>query len=291
MSWEHYLLVFRLKSPLHIGLRKVGNLMQTRPYVPGRVLWGALTARLVRDYSNKTNGDTYQKIGSSLKKNFRFGYLWPALCEKENPQNIEDLEVKFPWKDNLFDYYFLDCYAGTALDYTLVSTAEGSLHHVEFIRPYTRLLPDQKSKQVYLVGDIFVNKDVTKHDILKFWPEAIGNVQFGGERAYGWGRVELVACKENQSLLEKEGYDLSPNDLTITAPEKSRLLAHLKATNSSRFRGQVEVLTAYHMRESGELRLISSPPIAFPPGTMVTQNSEFILSEEPGLWELKEDNF
>ncbi len=285
MSWKQYLLVFRLKSPLHIGFRKVGNLMQTRPYVPGRVLWGALTARLVRDYSNNSHGNTYQQVGEGLKQNFRFGYLWPALSKKENSYNINDLEIKFPWKDDLFDYYFLDCYVGTGLDYNQRSAAEGSLHHVEFIRPYTRSLLGQEAKPVYLVGDIFVNKNVENKEPLKFWPEAIARVQLGGERAYGWGKIELVVCKENECLLEKEGYSLSLNDIKITTTKESRLLAHLKATNTVYFQGQVEVLTAYHTHKSGELRLIPSPPITFTPGTSVTRNSEFVLSEEPGLWE------
>ena len=45
MAWRAYKIVLRLRSPLHIGRGKVGNLQRTRPYVAGRNLWGALTAR------------------------------------------------------------------------------------------------------------------------------------------------------------------------------------------------------------------------------------------------------
>ena len=48
MAWQKYDLAFQLLAPLHIGYRKVGNLMQSRGYVPGKNLWAALTARLTR---------------------------------------------------------------------------------------------------------------------------------------------------------------------------------------------------------------------------------------------------
>ena len=38
MTWEAYAVVWRLKSPLHAGRGKVGNLQLTRPYVTGRML-------------------------------------------------------------------------------------------------------------------------------------------------------------------------------------------------------------------------------------------------------------
>ena len=49
MAWTHYRLKFRLISPLFVGFRRSGNLWETRRYVPGKVLWAALTARLTRD--------------------------------------------------------------------------------------------------------------------------------------------------------------------------------------------------------------------------------------------------
>ena len=52
MVWTIYRVTLKLTSPLHVGWKKIGNLMITRPYVTGRTLWGALTARLVRDKKN-----------------------------------------------------------------------------------------------------------------------------------------------------------------------------------------------------------------------------------------------
>jgi hypothetical protein len=50
-----YHLVLRLRSPLHIGWNKTGNVQRTRSYVTGRNLWGALTMRLTRDQAYREN--------------------------------------------------------------------------------------------------------------------------------------------------------------------------------------------------------------------------------------------
>ena len=49
MRWTTFSVIFRLRTPMHIGLCKVGNLQQTRSYIPGKTLWGALTEWLTRD--------------------------------------------------------------------------------------------------------------------------------------------------------------------------------------------------------------------------------------------------
>ena len=58
MTWTAYRVVFKLRSPMHIGCGKVGNVQRTRPYVIGRNFWGALTMRLTRD---ATQGSAVEK--------------------------------------------------------------------------------------------------------------------------------------------------------------------------------------------------------------------------------------
>lgn len=97
MTWKQYRIAFRLLSPLHIGYRKVGNLMQTRCYVPARVLWAALTVRITRDCGKGCNGKDYTEIGSNVEKYFHFGYLWPAISRngQSKVEKWDDLETFF----------------------------------------------------------------------------------------------------------------------------------------------------------------------------------------------------
>lgn len=177
MAWTHYKLKFRLLSPIHIGYRKVGNLMQTRQYVPGKNLWAALTARLTRDFPDTEWNNGYKEVGRRVAAQFRFGYLWPSLYGNE---------PCYSWDCEDFDYLFLDSYASTALDYSSHSAEEGSLHETEFIAPVAR-----NGKPVYLLGDLWVNEEVRDKIDDESWKGSMENLQLGGERSYGWGRLAL----------------------------------------------------------------------------------------------------
>jgi hypothetical protein len=48
MAWQVYRLIFRLDTPLHVGQRGWGMIQRTRPYLMGKNLWAATTARLTR---------------------------------------------------------------------------------------------------------------------------------------------------------------------------------------------------------------------------------------------------
>ncbi len=211
MTWTHYLLVFRLESPLHIGWRKTGNLMQTRRYVPGKNLWAALTEALVRRAGPGHDPGAYQAVGAELKRHFRFGYLWPARGEKGDDGSwTAPSAPHFPWSDPTYwDYLYLDGTARTALASERRTAAEGMLHEIEFISPYTR-----EGQPVYLVGDLWVKNELQEcvkqaqqtqqtqqacnQDLqldISNWQEALTSLQIGGERGYGWGRLRLVECK------------------------------------------------------------------------------------------------
>ena len=235
MGWQKYTLCFRLLSPMHIGWRKVGNLMQTRGYVPGKVLWAALTARLTRDSGNGANASCYIQTGEAVRKAFKFAYLYPALPEdpaKEVKSN-DDLVPCYPWIDRLFDYRFLDSYAGTTLNYDLQTAAEGELREVEFIRPVARaLFGEETPRPVYLAGCLYLRDEVDES--LSGWREALCRLQLGGERGYGWGRVSL-------EYLANQGVPEEP----IQKVEKGKYaLAHVKAGGTKMaIHGHVEPLT------------------------------------------------
>ncbi len=264
--------------------------MQTRPYVPGRVLWGALTANLVRSYDDGSNGWRYREVGEAVNENFLFGYLWPAIPKSEKIVSLDDLEVRFPWdeKELPFDYLFLDAYASTALDYTSYSASEGTLHHVEYIMPYTR---GADPKPVFLVGDIFVRSGFTKEEnVLQKWEHALRNLQLGGERSYGWGRVEVVEITSNgKTLLETQGFQVSKheNEVVITVEkENSKALSHvLTSITKTMLRYPLEVLTGYEMGVDGRYKLVESPPIAYLPGVCLVKGTKIQIKSH-GLWEV-----
>jgi hypothetical protein len=281
MIWTPYRVTFKLLSPMHIGWRKLGNLQQTRPYVTGRVLWGALTARLTRE----SDGNDYKSFGDLVDDQLAFTYFYPS----NNPYVVSH----WPWaatRDE-FAWNFMGSYASTSLANGR-NAEDGSLHETEFIAPHTR---GEDSQQVYLVGYIF-EKD--GYSIKRYWQDVLDKLQFGGERGYGWGRVEKDRVERVEEKREEIGdkkylkcfdYDLDcvhNRPLLIAPKEDMRLLAHTVATDEpDRQRGAIEPLVR---RETGKdtgfgNKFPDVVEICWIPGGKVDPKETFQIGEK-GIW-------
>jgi len=281
MSWQKYSLTFRLLSPLHIGWRKLSNLMQTRPYVTGKVMWGALTARLVRDHNAGATGTDYERIGLQVNEMFGFGYLYPALptVADQPVQCANALTLHYPWSDPHFDYRFLDSQASTALNYDQQAAESGLLHETEFIRPYARPLSDETSApQVYLVGDLYVRTELPAE--LQGWQDALTQLQVGGERGYGWGRIELIGCDKTEVI--------HSDSIQLLLKKSDSLLAHLatKSHHQAGVTGPIEPLIGWERdnKNGAAWKLSDKAVICYAPGSKVTTDSTFQIGPY-GIWE------
>jgi hypothetical protein len=265
MAWQCYKLVYRLESPLRIGAGEIGNLQPTRKYVPGRVVWAALTARLTRNQGMGVREADYRSVGDILQKNMRFGYLWPSL-DRENPC--------FPWEDpSGFDYKFLDSYISTSLDYDAQSALDGSLHEAEYVAPQTR-----DKRPVFLVGWLWVRTDIPHQS----WQKALHHVVLGGERRYGWGRVSLMgdlALDSSPPILDPDHFSweqaaVVPAHVLFTSAAKGKLS------------GVIEPLVGWEARDNGIKSIGESVFIAYAPGSKLKPETPLRISEQPGLWEV-----
>ncbi len=271
MVWTHYPLKFRLNSPMHIGYRKVGNLMQTRSYVPGKNLWAALTARLTRDFPQAEWNRGYTEVGKCLLRQFRFGYLWPSL---------DGIRPCCFWEQDDFEYLFLDSYSGAALDYSSGSTEEGSLHETEFIAPVTR-----KGEPVYLIGDLWADEgQAGRTDAIDsgYWQASMESLQLGGERTYGWGRVGL--CPQwngNSSGSGKtsagEQWREEDGRVILSLPKGRKITSHVLACGEGEavdVIGPVEPLVGREWKEHAG-RHVSYAGVYFVPGCEAKRDCEF----------------
>lgn len=217
MAWKMCKVQLRLLTPLHVGWLKQGNLQRTRPYVTGKVLWGALTARLTRDHFN---GSNYEQVGKRVNEQLAFSYFYPV--------SSETLDL-WPWGKGAdeFAWRYLQSYASTALNYAHNRAAEGSLHETEYIAPQTR-----DGEPVSLLGYIFEQEGCN----LK-WQEALSRLQLGGERGYGWGRVRLKGESQEKGEPQETGeffpgwqVDLSGERPQLKAADgKAVFYAHVQA--------------------------------------------------------------
>ncbi len=150
MPWEMYKVVFKVLSSIHIGYRKYGNVMETRHYVPARVLLGALTARITRlTFGNTKDWKHYRLVGEILNRVFTTSYFFPTT-------NRDGAIDKFPWDEDFPAYEYIGSYVSTALNAQTSAAEAGSLHEVEFIAPRTL----HSGKQVYLSGYCFLKNQI-----------------------------------------------------------------------------------------------------------------------------------
>lgn len=266
MIWTAYRVTFRLLSPAHIGWRKLGNLQQTRSYITGRALWGALTARLVRELRSHD----YKGIGVKVDKQLAFTYFYPSI----KPDGVS----LWPWPEQQWDEFaweFLGSYASTALENGRSAEA-GSLHETEFIAPYTR-----NEELVYLVGYIFEREDCQLD-----WQSALNKLQLGGERSYGWGRVDLEKPCDEVKNNNCFGYELDCNGdhPEVKVPKERELLAHTNVENVDSA-GTIEPFLGRETKDStGFGKSISEHKICWVPGSKVLKDETFQILEK-GIWE------
>lgn len=299
--YQVYKITFKLLSPIHIGWKRTTNLNQTRFYVPGKTIWGALTARLTNDYPNKSNRD-YKEIGSCLNDYFRFSYFYLADNIDSISFNDKNKKIESPWGIGLnnFAYKYISSYQSTALNFKVA--VDGMLHEFEYISPKTIF-----GKQVYLIGYIFQNT-INNNFFSQFDDDMLMNslsrIQIGGERGYGWGKLELVKKKERNSN-KFFGYDIdvSSNDPIIKIKKNNSILAHtfvsaklqstLKNDNSKiPLLGNIEPFVGRITKEKNKFgNCFSEAKICWIPGSKVLltdQNQDYRSFKicADGLWSI-----
>ena len=285
MAWKGYKVIFRLRSTLHVGWGKVGNIQRTRPYITGRVLWGALTMRLTRDMAHggsaATDSRAYQRVGDDVNRTLAFTYFYPALKSESG------YKVEWPWSDeNGFRHRFLSSYASTALSYPEQSAETGMLHEVEFISPNAL----DNGQSVFLQGYIFEQDGCTL-----VWRDACTRMQIGGERGYGWGAIDCVHCDELDGSDIYDGLAVLNDSsvrptihLSALAKAPCRLLAHTKLTDISA-EGNIEPLVGREWRSNNRHYRYAGQHVAFnhvcfTPGSVIREPMTFRIGPY-GIWE------
>ena len=257
--WHAFRVAFPLRSPLHVGWRTTGNLKQTRPYLIGRSFWGALTARVARDL---LDGD-YREADIQVRRNVVHTYFYPSV----NPDRVD----LWPWgRDrDRFAWLHLDSFSSTAL-VDGRAKLDGSLHETELIAPVAR-----DGSPVWLVGYVWC----TDAGLELVSRKRLGRLQFGGERAYGWGRVSppsMAPLSASDLLFGIWNWAEESGQIDVHPPstEPVQVVAHVamdKAGSTEAPHGRVEALVGRLTTESKRLQFggaMSTAEICLSPGTL-----------------------
>ncbi len=290
MAWNAYRLELTLHGPLHIGWRVLGNVQFTRPYVPVRTLWGAVTARLTRQSPCPTAQD-YAHTGAEVENWLAFTYayllddgraLYPVYTDGTVVYGPGAMSAEeFSWR-------FLATYASTALNYPESSAHIGSLHEVEHLAPWPRTATGRLAKQpIQLLGYIFVDQTCPAG----WWAQvqvALAEFRLGGEGRYGFGHVtgRLHPLAASERLFGLYEVDLSGSRPAVLLSGEVVLLAHTPAVGGLEvLAGELEPLVGrnWHPQRGAGRELVAVASDCLAPGSRVRGLQRAEIGPN-GLW-------
>ena len=239
MSWQKFDLLFRVLSPLHIGYlpNKAGTVIaRTRYYVPGKNIWGALTARLTGKLLQNPAPADYLNVGSWLKDNFRFSYFYLFDGEKIFlPQYNEKGGLYFgDLSLQKFQQRFISSRISTKISKE-GGAEDKTLHEIEFINNQY-VADNDELESIYLVGSVFFQKDAkfnnsfqieSKDAVLSLNGFNLFEVlTLGGELNYGFGKVAQTKSIGGLTLVPENSYENS--EVEIRLEDESPIIGHLQ---------------------------------------------------------------
>ncbi|SNX54961.1 hypothetical protein [Thermoanaerobacterium sp. RBIITD] len=248
-NWIKLEVVFRLKSPLHIGYMpfKGSVISPTRYYVPGKNFWGAVTKRITEYLCKNPSEDNYRKIGSIVMENFKFLYFYVFDGEHVYMPHYTNEGLKFGNENQHdFEQKFISSRLSTAVDASSGTASDGSLHEIEFInnkfKDKSGRLKDTKIKGYIWIRE---NAEIENYKVeIKNEENSLGifinnfnvieELILGGESKYGFGHVLLESIKESENI---------ENTITIKMEKDKPLTAPLKYCEDIKFKGDIELIT------------------------------------------------
>lgn len=300
MSWKCYELNYKAKSAVHIGYgSQLGIVSRTRYYLPGKTMWGAVTAVLSRRIMERYDSGIYNKIGEFVKNHLIFSYFYPVKgTDMLYPHYTEEGlgfgskgDKEFVMSKEEFEKELISSYVSTALDKTSRTAEEGSLHEFELISPvefvgylFTNLEKNHGNTSYGI--PIFVREgeeakievEIKGEKVEIF--EAIKELQVGGERSYGFGKLELkdTEIKQRERVFKRYEVVLDAERPRITA---EIALAHVMIKDDkgeyldtlANIHGDIEPLVWREWSERGTGQKPQFGGIALVPGSRFDLNA------------------
>lgn len=159
MGYTCFELRFKARSPVFIGSRKIGFIQQTRRYIPGKTMWGAITASVTRkliDGGVKYSPKVYEDIGKSIENSVKNTYFFPEIVDQEECRpNFTHEGLKYgQCSEREFESTFISSFVSTATVGSKNSAMDESLHETEYI--LNKVNYENRTEEVYWKGYLFV---------------------------------------------------------------------------------------------------------------------------------------
>lgn len=301
MSWRLFRWTWQLDGPLFVGSSPAGALNRCRLYVPARAVWGAVTAELARQEQSGGPAEPkhYEDVGSDLKRDYRFTYLYPAeqvrgkwqawLPKYESGRGLhwqreDETSSTAALADRGFRRRILYTRPGTAIDPGSDTAADGSLRETECLQACWRDEAGCDAGPVALVGYVVVRHSDGPADDGMSRLATVRSLFVGGDTRYGLGRLNLVSCEASNPANRMFGRDVEL-DGEWPVVRSAIVLGHTVA--AEHMSGALEALSGWNLGEQTALDADGTPLCT--PGSCVDhclRTTRFSI-DSCGIWHLE----
>jgi hypothetical protein len=283
-KWRRYRIVWKLGSPLHIGYRTIGTIAQTRLWVPGRNVWGAMIDTLARiQGATAQNPGKFKELQHVFKESLCFEAWFLTPEEGCNvPAN--------PWypiyksdglyygklKEDEMQRVVLGANVSTAIDHTANIADEGNLFEVEYVAPQGLFSP-YKGNPIWIIGHLWAHTDTKitiNGDVLEIsdlFNQYLVSLSIGGEQRQGYG------CLTNGTISpgDEQTYQVNADgDYIIPKNEPFPFLISAQTTEVTR--GKVEPIVGRSTnseKQKGHGATLEDALFCWLPGSINTRNT------------------
>jgi hypothetical protein len=221
---------------------------QTRCYVPGKNLWGAVTATVTPWLYPTPKAGKFRDVGAAIREQMVFSYFY--LSDGQQLFTPDYGENGLQWgklKDRLFRSKYIGSQVSSAIG-EAGGAEQGSLHEIGFVRHCVGS-PGKDSRKVLLTGAVWVRKDasiaqsslaVRDGSVFLNEVDVFQKIVVGGERNYGFGRLRRIPISRQ---LEPVLINLWPdNPEEVCIDKYCCLSAHAPYRKDLIFKGEIEIL-------------------------------------------------
>jgi hypothetical protein len=199
MIWTALRWVWRVESPLFIGLPPAGSLNRCLYYLPARAMHGAVTTELARlKGDEKSDFPDYGKFGHEIGLNCRFTYLYPARQKGDNflvrlPEYKRKKGLQWCCRsggttlsDRDYRCRLLNSRPATAIAPATDSADDGTLRETECINPFWRESSNTRMQMhpMLFLGYIFLKNNGFRRQL-----DSVDKLFIGGDTRYGLGKI------------------------------------------------------------------------------------------------------
>lgn len=212
MNW--YKVTYRQIEPIHLGYKKHGVINETRIFITGQAMWGALTNAYFH-LTGEHNKELFENI-SCFYPRINGVELLPQF--KEGEFCLGDMS------ERAFRQDYVTTLVSTAISPNTLHAKDESLHELDVIVP----------KNLYWVGYVKCDKEQL---------EKLKEIRIGGDSRYGLGLMRL------ESVIQ-DSYTQSPIKGLITDIPHTQALSNFVKFDNQKFKGKLELLAEFSFKKN-----------------------------------------